>query len=50
MLRRVVLLIGFLSIFTSFNAQHEAVASEAKHEVVSTEALSEQDQIQKENK
>lgn len=50
MLRRVVLLIGFLSIFTSFSAQHEVVASEAKHEVVSTEALSEQDQIQKENK
>ena len=50
MLKRVVLLIGFLSFFTSYNAQHETVAHADKQEVVSAEGNTEKEIIQKENK
>ena len=49
MLKRVVLLIGFLSFFTSYNAQHETVAHAEKQEVASKEGLSEQEKIKEEN-
>ena len=48
MLKRVVLLIGFLSLFTSYNAQERTVTYPAKQEVVSGEDLSEKQTLQKE--
>lgn len=48
MLKRVVLLIGFLSFFTSYNAQDETVALADKQEIVATESLSEKQTLQKE--
>lgn len=49
MLKRAVLLIGFLSLFTSYNAQHETAAHGDTQEVVAPESLTEQQTIQKEN-
>ena len=52
MLKRVVLVLGFLSIFSTSFAQHEAVGVKETntHGVEAPVAVSEADQVRKENK